>query len=219
MGEESNVYRCINDIVIWVDINVLANLFENAKQKPSFSSSTLLLFGIFFEDIPQLIVTFLIEDKIGSNDPTGRISGTAVLNLIFAIFDILHKIASALDLISDVHNTSYKYKKWVKAHGSSIYSLVIAGSNQILSASLDQTVKLWSTATGKFKSVKISQCGSGVMGMVVATRSSKVMAACQDKKIHVFDFETGDLLESPIELGFKPDFISLSHNSKSMLTS
>ena len=96
---------------LWIATNVLTPLKHNTKQKPSFSSSTLLLFGILLEDIPQLVVTYLIEDQTKSNKRTSRISGSLYLNLTFAIFDMAHKIAKALDLSSDVHNAGYAYKK------------------------------------------------------------------------------------------------------------
>ena len=178
------------------------------KHKPTFSSSTLLFFGIFVEDVPQLIVTFLIEDKIKSDDPGGRISGTAMVNLTFAIFDILHKVAKACDLLSDVHNAGYTYKKWFKAHNDFVSSLAIAGVNWILSASRDKTVKLWNTTNGKLKHTQNT----------VAIGSSRIIAACWGWKICVFDFEKGEALGSPIDLWSEPSFISLSYDSKFVLT-
>lgn len=151
-GEDNKVSLYLRDVTDWIADNVLFRLFISARQKPSFSSSTLLFFGIIVEDIPQLVVTFLIEDKIKSDDPTGRISGAAIVNLTFAIFDILHKLAEACDLLSDVHNAGYAYKQWIKAHSGHVVSLAVAGSNQIVSASASAygvTVKLWDTTKGK----------------------------------------------------------------------
>ena len=226
LGEQNKAYKGISDMMEWTHENVIIPIRENESHKPTFSSSTLLFFGIVFEDIPQVVVTFLIEDKIRSDDPAGRISEAAMLNLVFAIFDILHKIAEALDLLSDVHNAGYAYKKWVKAHSHEVYSLLAAGGNRILSASFSyiasednyKIIKLWDTAKGKFKAILKFKCESYIIDMVTVG-TSKVMAACVDRKIRVFDFETGDFLGAPIELDFVPNFISLSHDSTSVLTS
>jgi WD40 repeat protein len=218
LGDDSKVYSFIHLKLDWFFRNVIDPLYEKTKHKPSFSSSSLLFFGILLEDIPQLIVTFLIEDKIKSDDPTGRISQTAVLNLTLAIFDILHKIAEASDLLNDVHNAGYKYKKRIKAHRSDLCSLTVAGGNRILSASRDETLKLWNTAKGKLKKIREFRCGSAVRD-AIAIGSSKIMAACWDRKIRVFNFETGEALGSPIRLDFLPRFLSLSPDSKSVFTS
>ena len=157
-GRDNKVHDWFDDITYWVSYDVLASLRESAKQKPSFSSGTLLLFGIVVEDIPQLAVTFHIEDMIKSDDPRGRISGTAMVNLTFAIFDIFHKLAEAYDLQSDVLNHGYAYMSWIKAHSDlTVNRIEAAGSNQIMTTatgylSTDQLVKLWDTAKGKIKS-------------------------------------------------------------------
>lgn len=196
---------------------MLLPIFEGAQHKPVFSSSTLLFVGSFVKDILQLVVIFLIEDKIKSDDPMGRISRSAIINLIFAIFDILHRLAEACDLLFDVHNTGYGYKQWIKAHNR-VVSLALAGRNWISGASLDMTVKIWGLNKGKFKCIKTFKCESGICDSV-AIGMSKVMVTCQDKKLCVFDIETGDLLGTPIELAFEPSFISSSHDLTSVYTS
>ena len=124
---------------------------------------------------------------------------------------------------NDVHNVAYKYKKWIKAHSEDVYSLAVVEGNQLLSASYDGTVKLWNTTKGRFKHhIRTFKCGLPVTD-AVAIGSSQIMAVCQyTNKIRVFDFETGE--EAPlgfpiIELGFKPYFIALSPDSKSVFTS
>ena len=84
-GYHTEIYKSIDDIIASIRDNVLIPIMDHANQKPIFSSSTLLFLGILLEDIPQLIVTFLIEDKIKSDDPSGRVSQAATFNLIFAI--------------------------------------------------------------------------------------------------------------------------------------
>ena len=57
------------------------------------SAGWVLLLGVIFEDIPQVVITFLIEDV----DDTGEIGTTAMMNLVLAGFDILFKCADAWD--------------------------------------------------------------------------------------------------------------------------
>jgi len=189
--------------------NVLTPLWLRAKQKPSFSSGTVLFFGILVEDIPQLVVTFLIEEKIKSDHPEGQISNAALVNLLFAIFDILHKLAQAYDLRKDVQNAGYAFKRTIKAHGFWVESLSLSGVNQILSSSFDTTAKLLDAVTGKC--IQVFECESTVYG-TVALGTSKVLAACKTAAfnngghIRMFDIATG-ALDYDLKLDFVPNFV------------
>jgi len=203
-----------NDIYDWIEDNVLEPLRERTKRKRAFSSGFLLMMGILLEDIPQLVVTFLIEDKIKSDDPRGDISSTAVVNLNFAIFDICHKMAQTIDLRSDVLNPAYAVMRTIKAHEDWITSLVVASANQLLSTSYDGTAKLWDSASGRCK--EIFKCYSIVRDAVVM-EDSKLITACDDYCLRIFNMTTGDL-EKTITLGYTPRFVSLSPNGRSIFT-
>ena len=228
-GRDNKISNWIEEYIIdWIEYhveqNALSSLKESAKQKPSFSSGTLLLFGILVEDIPQLVVTFHIEDMIRSDDPRGRISGTAMVNLTFAIFDILHKLAEAYDLQSDVLNYGYAYMSRIKAHSTdTIHRMANASKHQIMTISqgefyTDMKVKLWATTKGKLKSIRSFKCKSSIND-VIAVGSSKVIVTYGSNYniIDMFDWKTGDFCESPLALGFQPRFICASHDSKTLL--
>ena len=221
----SHMYTCLckcfysfHDSVRWIRYNVIPSLWHEAKRKPTFSSGTVLFFGILVEDIPQLIVTFLIEEKIKSDDPKGRISNAALINLLFAIFDIMHKLAQAYDLRTDVHNVAhnaaYLVKRTIRAHGKWITSLTMASVNYVLSTCGDSTAKVWDVMTGKC--IRAFESQSEVLDAVVVLGTSKVLLACK-YAINIFNFETG-ALEYTLELEFNPDFVSLSPDFGSFLT-
>ena len=192
----------------WIIENILEPLWLKANQKPSFSTGAMLFFGIFVEDIPQLIVTFLIEDKIKSDHVEGQISNAALVNLFFAIFDIMHKLAQAYDLREDLQNPSFAVKRVIRAHGDEVKSLIFLDANQIIStSSYDKAVKVWDAATGKCK--QVFKCESRVLNAMVSG-TSKVLAACRDKNsIRIFDMVTGTL-DYTLNLGFEPYFICIS---------
>lgn len=108
-------YRWINQQIAWIENKVLRPLRIIAQQKIPVTSDTLLLLGMIGEDIPQLVVTYLIEDKIKIHDPSLRFSTLGFFNLIITTFDILHKGAEAQDLNSDILNASYLMTRKLKA--------------------------------------------------------------------------------------------------------
>ena len=66
-----------------------------------FSTGALMAFGIIVEDLPQIILTFVIEE--GQDFST-----YAILNLMTAIYDVLIKLAEAYDQREDKHVTGGK---------------------------------------------------------------------------------------------------------------
>jgi WD40 repeat protein len=208
------VIFAIEDSKDWINDNILEPLWGKAAfRKPIFSSGAVLLFGILAEDIPQLFVTVLIEFKI---KPKGdEISCAALINILFAIFDIMHKVAHAYDVQRYVQKAAYEVKWNVKAHGGRVYSLVsLSGSNQIISTSRDNSAKVWDTVTAKC--VRVLMCESYVWD-TVAMGTSKVITACQDKRIRIFDCATW-VLDYTLELQFSPRFVCLSPDLGSFFT-
>jgi WD40 repeat protein len=203
----------------WCQLDVLLPLWKNSSQKMVFSSSVVLLFGILVEDIPQLVVTFLIEERIKSDDPTGQISNAALVNLLFAMFDIVHKLAQAYDLRADVLNEGYSVQSTIKAHEEFVMSLASAGANRLLSASGDYTAKLWDTVTGKC--IQTFHCGSWAND-AVAVGTSKVIVACSYKVIRIYDLLTQStgfkLNQFKVDLQFKPDFVCVSPDHQFFFT-
>ena len=214
--EEKNnrLYDWIDENQLWINHDMLPHLKEKLKGKRSFSSGSLLFVGIVLEDIPQLVISLVIENKIHSGNPIQNLSTAAMLNLTFAIFDIFHKLAEAYDLRNDLINLEYSTKRTIRAHNHVITSLVEVGTNQILSRSQDGTVKLWDTVSGN--RVRKFKCESTFMDVVVI-EPSYVITACRDKCIRVFN-TAGGRRNTRLKLNFRPDFICVSPNRKSIFT-
>jgi len=106
------------------------------------SNGGLLMMGIVTEDLPQIIVTFLVEDASGSLfGSDGVISRSAYLNLIVSIFDILHKVAEAWDARKKYFDAGTGAQTFF-GHRSTVWSLTTVGMDGIVSASYDGA-KLW----------------------------------------------------------------------------
>ncbi len=112
------------------------------------SSGGLLIVGIMTEDLPQTIVTFLVEDAVGALGNNKGISNSAYLNLVLAIFDILHKLAAAWDDRNLYIGTGTGAQTYY-GHTKSVHSLAHVGLNQIVTASTDGRAILWDTVKGK----------------------------------------------------------------------
>ena len=214
LSSDNCLSKAIDRALYWIEHHALKPLWLRSKQKATFSSGAILFIGILVEDIPQLIVTFMIEDKIKSDDPGGNISNAALVNLLFAIFDIMHKLAQAYDLRKDVQNACYMVKRTIRAHGDQVGSLALSGVNRILSASKDKTAKIWDGATGKC--MRVFKCESKVHD-AVTWGTSKVLAACKDKSVRFFDNATG-ALDYDFELDFIPYFVCVSPDLGSFFT-
>mmetsp|Transcript_32880 Transcript_32880/g.48238 ORF Transcript_32880/g.48238 Transcript_32880/m.48238 type:complete len:92 (-) Transcript_32880:376-651(-) len=61
--------------------------------KKGFSTGHIFFLAVVLEDIPQIILTFLIEGVHGEDG----ITSLAVINLMTATYDILIKLAEAYD--------------------------------------------------------------------------------------------------------------------------
>jgi WD40 repeat protein len=131
------------------------------------STGRMLLFCVFVEDLPQVFLTFIVEDGYLEQN---YMSTFAVCNLLTSIYDIFIKIAEAYDERYDIVETGAWCKESFSGHKACISSVVAlhqrkafpdkysapASSENIrfLTGSWDRTVRLWDTSsslTGKWK--------------------------------------------------------------------
>lgn len=179
--------------------------YQATRRKVAFSSGALLIFGIFTEDIPQLIITFFIEDHIKSD---GDVSNTAIINLLFAIFDMFHKLAQAYDLKADIIHAEFAVKHTFRVHSKRIYP--VPGTSKLLALS-EKIIHLWDIVSNKC--IQTLECGADI-NHAAAIDTSKVIASCADLSIRIFDMETGNVLRNskldfiPYSLWLSPDLTS-----------
>ena len=92
---------CVLGTICWLLLTSdgrLASFMMKHLRVTKFSTGALMAFGIMVEDLPQIILTFVIED--GQD-----FSAIAILNLLTAIYDVLIKLAEAYDQREDTHVT------------------------------------------------------------------------------------------------------------------
>ena len=81
----------------------------------------MLFICVILEDIPQVVLTFLVEDYYEDPD----LSGFAVLNLTMSLYDTLIKLAEAYDERHDIVETGSWCKTSLWAHKSAVTSVLI----------------------------------------------------------------------------------------------
>jgi WD40 repeat protein len=102
------------------------------------SMGLLLFFCVLLEDIPQVVLTFLIEDYYEEDDH--NISSFAILNVTASLYDTLIKLAEAYDERSDIVETGVFCKAIVPyAHNDTITSILTLPETKLgtLTASSD----------------------------------------------------------------------------------
>ena len=146
--------ECFVDL--WEDLKDFSDFKEEGRRIESFfdsgfqfSRGHLLFLSIFLEDVPQVFVTFMVEDVLKEGGTISDISSAAQLNLLIALFDIGHKIAESWDSREDVGKTGGGIRT-LRSHTDKVASLLAMGGAKFLSSSSDGTLKLWDAATGKF---------------------------------------------------------------------
>ena len=86
------------------------------------SMGFILFIAILVEDIPQIILTFLVEDYY---EEGFNLSQVAVLNLTASLYDTCIKLAESYDQRNDVVETGIWCKKSIKGHKSTITDIIV----------------------------------------------------------------------------------------------
>ena len=146
-----------------------------------YSSGSVLLLGIFLEDLPQIFITFLVEGIFKNG-----ISTSALLNLTVALFDIGHKLAEAYDLREDFINWGVEW------HNGSVNALAIVGRNKVISVSADRSIKLWDAQTGQV--LRTIRGHSASVLDVANIDNFKFVTASKDDTMKIFSTQTGHCL-------------------------
>ncbi len=199
--------------------NMRKKLNEYFQHGFDVSSGFLLMLGIIAEDLPQIIVTFLVEDASGSPENEG-ISNGAYLNLIVAIFDILHKLAAAWDDRNLFVNTGSGIRTCT-GHDGDVWSLAVVGKDKIVSASCDGNGILWDIRGKKAKPVNTVDLREHIFqGTIAKLNDGNIVATSSDPdgKIQVFNLKTGDCIDS-IDHGYNAECTVVSNRGNYVLTS
>lgn len=86
------------------------------------SMGFVLFIAILVEDVPQIILTFLVEDYY---EEGFNLSQMAVLNLTASLYDTCIKLAESFDQRHDVVETGIWCKKSIKGHSQTITDILV----------------------------------------------------------------------------------------------
>ncbi len=180
------------------------------------SSGGLLMVGIMTEDVPQLIVTLLLEDAIDDGE-SGSISARAYLNLIVSVFDILHKLSAAWDDRKLYIPTGTGTRSFL-GHATGVEFITTVGMDHIVSASRDGLARLWDIVKGK--TIQTFDLEYDWKGCIVTIDEDKIITTSskRDGKMNLFDIFSGECIKS-IDSAFNARCTVVSDSGDYVLTS
>lgn len=152
-----------------------------------------LFLCVIIEDVPQVILTFLIEDYYEEDD---GLNNFAVVSVIASLYDTLIKLAEAFDERSDVIETGIWCKESLWAHKKDVTGIA---SLPILNAESERS--LWSSASNRSRvhirqhqesPKKRSSILDQAKQVVTETKLPRLMflSVSLDKTIRVWDTHT-----------------------------
>lgn len=155
---------CVTGTLCWLTLATDGRLIMPIMKRydiKGISTGHMLLLCLFFEDLPQVVLTFLVEDYY---EEDGSLSNYAICNLMASLYDTLIKMAEAYDERHDVVETGVFCKKSFWAHKRCLSCVVaippspsdalhqIADINdpsppiRFITGSWDRTARFWDTS-------------------------------------------------------------------------
>jgi len=120
---------CVIGTILWVvlatDGRILMPLMRPLGIE-GISTGYVLLLCVLFEDLPQVLLTSLLDDYYEEDE---TFSSIAVFNLCTSVYDTMIKIAEAYDERHDVVETGVWCKAIYRGHRKSVSSLAILPSS------------------------------------------------------------------------------------------
>ena len=116
----SCIFGTMSWLILATDGRVVAPLFR-ALNIEGISIGWVLLGTVLVEDIPQVILTFLIDDYYDSD----TVTSLAMFNLCTSLYDTLIKIAEAYDERNDIVETGAWCKETYRGHHGPVSAIVV----------------------------------------------------------------------------------------------
>jgi len=196
----------INGVSVLVDKRFigLKNTIEYRSYRGFYlSHSIVILLGALLEDLPQIAITCIIDDLIPD---THKISETARINIIMALFGLLNKFGEAYDLWGiKVHigegermGLLRTFRDHTVRSNSGIKAI---GARTFLSLSKDGTAKIWNIsidAAPVMKCRAILRKKTYAIYDVAVVPDNGVLLAAKSGVMQVLDAETGAVRVSTV---------------------
>jgi WD40 repeat protein len=115
---------CVAGTVVWLTLatdGALASPLLRLMGYDKLSMGYLLFLSVMVEDIPQVILTFLVEDYFEENT---EFNNYAIVNVIASLYDTLIKLAEAFDERADIVETGIWCKESLWAHKKRVTCVV-----------------------------------------------------------------------------------------------
>jgi len=165
------------------------------------SHSVVILLGALLEDLPQIIITVIIDDY-----EEDKISDTAKVNIIMALFGLLNKFGEAYDLWgTKVHigegermGLLRTFRDYTVRSNSGIKAI---GAKTFLSLSKDGTAKIWDIsidAAPVRKFCAILREKTYAINDVAMVPDNGILLAARSGVMQVVDADTGETRVSTV---------------------
>ena len=174
---------CLVGTITWAflasDGHLLNPLLKKCGVK-NFSTGILLLLAVIVEDVPQVILTFILEQG------EGAFSNLAVVNLMTAVYSIIIKLAEAYDEREDLHETGSDHSAITfEGHENWVNGVCKFTENAFVSASCDNTIKMWDTS--KQNAVMTFKGHNDWVNGVCKINDNTFVSASDDKTLKMWD--------------------------------
>ena len=154
-----------------------------------FGTGHYLIIAVILEDIPQIILTALIEVRLDSGTFT-----YAVINFMTAIYDILIKVAEAYDERHDVHDTSGWQLKTFVGHQRIVTSVTNIDDKIFASGSADKTIKLWNIK--KENSFRTLTGHKHRVSCIATFDENTIISGSWDRTIKIWNMTIGECIST-----------------------
>mmetsp|Transcript_17700 Transcript_17700/g.38710 ORF Transcript_17700/g.38710 Transcript_17700/m.38710 type:complete len:584 (+) Transcript_17700:2120-3871(+) len=115
----SCIFGTFSWLILATDGRIIAPLFKLLGVE-GISTGYVLLITVLLEDIPQVVLTFLIDDYFESD----TVSSLAMFNLCTSLYDTMIKIAEAYDERNDIVETGAWMKQTYRGHRGCVSAAV-----------------------------------------------------------------------------------------------
>ena len=118
------VFVCISGTIMWLVLATEGRLIAPILRRAGIDKMSIgyaLFACVLVEDIPQVVLTFLLEDYYGQHH---TISDFALINVVTSLYDTLIKLAESYDERDDIVETGYWCKHSIWAHSHAILSVI-----------------------------------------------------------------------------------------------
>ena len=181
----SCIFGTLSWLILATDGRVVAPLFR-ALNIEGISIGWVLLGTVLVEDIPQVILTFLIDDYYDSD----TVTSLAMFNLCTSLYDTLIKIAEAYDERNDIVETGAWCKETYRGHHGPVSAIVVL----------------------PISTAKCSESAASAAALQDETNCTLGALNCMDGNMEAMEVQLNNNKASMMAKLMSPNFLTASHD-------